>query len=134
MEITWNTLLSWRMAAWFIIGFAVCWAAWKLTRQVDIMWQRVFLRSAVLALTFTPSFLITAEMLTAFVPGRAPVVPAWYLVVRAVTHQAPGHLICALIPVSIATYLLWVAGMSLHHLIEGDLTEGQSRTDTRPRV
>ena len=115
--ITSDTLLSWPMAAWLIIGVAVFVAAWRITRGVGIMWQRVLLRAGVLALVFTPSWFITGEMLTAEFPVRAPLVPAWYLVVRAVTDGAPGYLLCAVVPVGIATYLLWVGGMSVHHLL-----------------
>ena len=105
------------MAAWLVVGVAVCAVAWRITRRIGIMWQRVLLRAFVLALAFTPSRFITGEMLTAeFGAGPAPLVPAWYLVVRAVTDMSPGFLICAAIPVAVSTYLLWVGGMSLHHL------------------
>ena len=117
MMITSDTLFTWPIATWLAIGIAVAVMAWRMTRRVTIMRQRVLLRAAVLALVFTPSWLISGEMLTAEFPVSAPLVPAWYLILRAVTDLAPGYLLCAVIPVAVATYLLWVGGMTLHHLL-----------------
>jgi len=115
--ITFDTLLSWRMAAWLGGGVAAFVLTWMITRRVQILWQRVLLRAGALALAFTPSWYITGQMLTAMIPVPPPLVPAWYLVVLAVSEGAPGYLLLAGIPIAIATYVLWVGGMSVHHLL-----------------
>jgi hypothetical protein len=42
-------------------------------------------------------------VLSAQFPVALPLVPAWYLMLRAVTDMAPWYFLCAIVPVAVAT-------------------------------
>ncbi len=115
MTITADNFFSWPVALWFGAGVLVVVTVWLATVRTPVVWQRVFFRTATIALCFVP--LPALEMFTeAAMAGHVAVVPLWYVLFWSIAHRAFLGLAVAFVVWLVAAYLLWVAGMSIHHL------------------
>lgn len=117
MVITADNFLSLQVAAWLVTASAVVALLWRLARRVQPMWLRVFVRAAVITLCFVPLphiLMFTEEGARA---GILIVTPLWYALFRAIADGIfPGAGVVLLFWL-IATYFLWVAGMSICRLL-----------------
>ena len=116
MTITADNFFSCPVALWLGAGAIIVILVCLATVRVHVMWQRVFFRTAVIALCFVP--LPALEMFTEVaVAGSVAIVPLWYVLFWSIAHGAFLGLAVALIVWLVAAYLLWVVGMSIHRFL-----------------
>ena len=112
MTITSDHMYSWPVALWLLVGIALSVVTWRLTGRVKVVWQRAFLRACVIALCFTPTPSPGVFALT----DPIGIIPVWSVLFWAVTSGTLVALGIAFIEWLVATYLLWVAGMSVQRV------------------
>ena len=116
MTITVDTFFSWPVAGWFAAGALTVAFVWLATARVQIIWQRVFLRAAVIALCFAP--LPALQMFAeGALPGSVAITPLWYALFWSLWHGAIVAAIVTLFIWVVMAYLLWVAGMSISYFV-----------------
>lgn len=118
MTITADNVFSWPVTLWFGASVIIIAVMWLASVRVQVIWQRVFLRAAVIALCFTP--LPALEMFTeAAMGGFIAVVPLWYALFWSITHASVLGVVLAFSVWLVVAYVVWVAGMSIHRLFGG---------------
>jgi hypothetical protein len=115
MTVTVNNFLSWPVAVWLSASIVVVVATWRFTTRIKKMWQRTFFRAGIIALCFTP--IPTPEMFgEVALVGHLKIIPLWSALSWSITHGSLLGIAATFISWLVVTYLLWVGGMSIHHL------------------
>lgn len=116
MTISAENLFTWPVGLWLVIGGSIVTLIWLATMRVHIIWQRVFFRTAIIALCFTP--LPTLEMFTeAAMAGTIVIVPLWYVLFWSIIHGNTFVFGVSFVIWLVVSYFLWVAGMSIHQFV-----------------
>lgn len=119
MIITAANFISWPVAAWLGVAGMLVMLAWWKTNGVQPPWLRVFYQASVMALCFTPVPHILMFLEEGARAGVIIVTPLWYAFYCAVVQGVLPLIGIVLTIWFVATYCLWVAGMTIHHLVRG---------------
>jgi hypothetical protein len=115
MVITAENIFSWAVAIWVVVALLAVAGIWYATRRVRVSWQRTFFRAGMIALCFTPLPSIGVFALM----DPVGIVPLWWVLASAIRQGALFGLAVGLVVWLVASYVLWVAGMTIHHLFRG---------------
>lgn len=115
MVITAENIFSWLVGIWLVVALSAVAAVWRATKRVRVSWQRAFFRAGVATLFFTPVPSIGVFALV----DPVGIIPLCWVLLSAIREGELLGLALAFVAWLIASYFLWVAGMSIYHVFRG---------------